>query len=470
VNLKLLYCLGVHLVKRAFGLVLIALCILTTGCGLTVGTSYTVSGRIVCADDDSQGIGNVHVGFSGSRSVEITETRDDGTWTVSGLRGSVTIAPASADWVFEPGYRQVSGAEQDVSFTGIRSAANSLGFQQVVAGKNYALFPRADGTVYFWGSSGSVYTYGAAMRVSGIEDIVAIAAGAYHSLALKADGTVWAWGANDRGQLGNGTYSDRCDVPAQVAGLSGVRAIAAGEYHSLAVKNDGTVWGWGDNSTYQIGRDAPTTTPTPVMKVGMGSVASVAASGYRSLALKADGTVCQWGFWRIALPWGDSTYWLNRYVGDAESVGLQGVISIAAGSEHSMALKNDSTVWAWGVNSHGQLGSGTEWDYDPVIVEGLDGVVAIAAGDRNGLAVKADGSVWAWGANTQNYLGTGTYSAIIPPTMVMGIAGTAAVASGEQVIAAVDCFGDLWRWGMSYPGASPAVLYAIGAPRRISAF
>ena len=458
------------MVKRAFGLLLITLCVLAAGCNLTAGAPYTVSGRIVCADDANQGIGGVNISFSGSRSFGVTETCDDGTWTKSGLRGPVTIAPASADWVFDPGYRQVSGVEHNVNFAGFRSAANSLGFRQAVAGKNYALFLRADGTVHFWGSRGSVYTYGAAMRVSGIEDIVAVAAGAHHSLALKADGTVWAWGANDRGQVGNGTYSDSCERPDQVAGLSGIVAIAAGEYHSLAVKNDGTVWGWGDNSTYQIGQHAPTTTPTPVMKGGIGSVVSVAAGGRRSVALKADGTVWQWGFWQIPLPWGDSTYWLSRYVGDAESVGLSGVISVAAGSEHSMALKNDGTVWAWGVNNHGQLGSGTVWDYDPREVEGLDEAVGIAAGDRNGMAVGADGSVWAWGANAGNYLGTGTYSAVIPPTVVMGIAGAVVVASGEQIIVAADGLGDLWRWGMSYPGASPTILYPIGEPRRITAF
>ena len=113
---------------------------------------------------------------------------------------------------------------------------------------------------------------------------------------------------------------------------------------------------------------------------------------------------------------------------------------------------------------------GTKWDRDPLRVEGLDEVVAVTAGDRNGLAVRADGSVWAWGAGAQNYLGTGTYSAIAPPTMVMGISGVADVASGEQIIVAADCFGDLWHWGMSYPGASPATAYPIGAPRRITGF
>ena len=160
-------------------------------------------------------------------------------------------------------------------------------------------------------------------------------------------------------------------MPTQVAGLSGVRAIAAGDYHSLAVKDDGTVW--------------------------------------------------QWGFWQIPLRWGDSVYWLNCYVGDAEAVGLAGVMSISARSEHGMALGNDGTVWAWG-------------------------------------------------ANVGNYLGTGTYSALVPPTMVLGIAGVAGVAAGEQVIAAVDCLGDLWHWGMSYPGSSPAILYPIGEPRRVTVF
>ena len=74
------------------------------------------------------------------------------------------------------------------------------------------------------------------------------------------------------------------------------------------------------------------------------------------------------------------------------------------------------------------------------------------------------------GANAGNYLGTGTYSAVIPPTVVMGIAGAVVVASGEQIIVAADGLGDLWRWGMSYPGASPTILYPIGEPRRTTAF
>jgi len=125
-------------------------------------------------------------------------------------------------------------------------------------------------------------------------------------------------------------------------------------------------------------------------------------------------------------------------------------------------LRTDGTVYLWG-------SCGSVYTYGAaMLVPGIDGIVAVAAGGRHSLALRADGTVWAWGANAGNYLGTGAYSAIIPPTMVIGISGAAGVASGEQVIAAVDCLGDLWHWGMSYPGASPAILYPIGEPRRIA--
>ena len=88
--------------------------------------------------------------------------------------------------------------------------------------------------------------------VSGLTGVVAIAAGGYHSLALKSDGTVWAWGCNDCGQLGDGSTTNRL-TPVPVSGLTGVVAIAGGDYHSLALKSDGTVWAWGYNGYGQLG-------------------------------------------------------------------------------------------------------------------------------------------------------------------------------------------------------------------------
>ena len=130
--------------------------------------------------------------------------------------------------------------------------------------------------------------------------ITAIAAGNTHSVALQSDGTVWTWGNNANGQIGDGTNTTRL-LPVQVSGFgpgSGVVAVSAGNNHNLALKLDGSVWAWGGNVVGQLG-DGTTTpgfTPVPVSGFGIGSgVVAIAAGNFYSLAMKADGTVWAWG-------------------------------------------------------------------------------------------------------------------------------------------------------------------------------
>ncbi|MDD2913397.1 MAG: hypothetical protein PHS29_02030, partial [Candidatus Pacebacteria bacterium] len=147
--------------------------------------------------------------------------------------------------------------------------------------------------------------------------ITKIAAGRYHSLALKSDGTVYAWGGGDYGQLGDGSNNSRL-TPIQVKGVGGVGyltdviEIAGGTSHSLALKSDGTVFAWGNNTFCQQGNGTTTNWPTPVQVKGVGGV------GY-----------------------------------------LTDIESIMGGLYHSLALKSDGTVYAWGGNSFGELGDGT---------------------------------------------------------------------------------------------------------------
>ncbi len=134
------------------------------------------------------------------------------------------------------------------------------------------------------------------VQVSGLSGIVAVEGGGSFDLALKSDGTVWAWGNNDSGQLGRGGNTcpaNSCAIPAQVPGLSGVTAIAAGTWHSLAVKSDGTLWGWGDNSYYQLGDGSTNDHFSPVL-ITTGMV-GVTANFNHALAVKSDGTVWGWG-------------------------------------------------------------------------------------------------------------------------------------------------------------------------------
>ena len=136
-----------------------------------------------------------------------------------------------------------------------------------------------------------------------------IAAGSYHTLAIKSDGTLWAWGYNYSGQLGDGTTSNKT-TPVQIGTGTNWSQIAAGGYHTLAIKSDGTLWAWGYNSYGQLGDGASgggnyKTTP---VQIGTGTNWSqIAAGGYHTLAIKSDGTLWAWGNYYGQL--GDATAW-----------------------------------------------------------------------------------------------------------------------------------------------------------------
>jgi len=219
---------------------------------------------------------------------------------------------------------------------------------------------------------------------------VAIAAGWYHGLALKSDGTVWAWGRNDRGQAGDGKHDEsRGAGPGQRAHGSGGDCRRCLPQSGPEQRRDGLAWGY--NSNGQLGDGSLTDRLTPVQASGLTGVVAIAAGGAHSLALKSDGTVWAWGLnGNGQLGDGSAT---NRLTPVPVS-GLSAVMAIACGGYHSLALKSDGTVWAWGYNAFGELGDGTATSrLTPIAVSGLTGVVAIAAdGGNHSMALKSDGT------------------------------------------------------------------------------
>ncbi len=260
------------------------------------------------------------------------------------------------------------------------------GIVEISAGALFTLARRSDGSVLSWGDnfSGQLGDRSSddqirPARVTGISGATAIAAGADFSLALRSDGTVWAWGHNDSGQLGDGTrtqgYAGR-QTPAQVSGLTGVRAIAAGSSHAVALKTDGTVWAWGSNIYGQLGDGTNTDRLTPVQVSGLTGVSAIAAGNIQTLALKNDGTVWSWGG-NYAYQLGDGSS-SDRPV-PAQIIGLTDIASIST-SSHSLAMKSDGTVWSWGRSDFGQLGDGTLADRSrPVVVIRENGAGSVAA-------------------------------------------------------------------------------------------
>jgi hypothetical protein len=218
---------------------------------------------------------------------------------------------------------------------------------------------------------------------------------------------VFSWGRNDFGQLGNGSSGPGTDsnMPVGVGGgLSApdIKALAAGINHSLVLKNDGTVWAWGDNTYGQLGNGTTGgSSSTPVqVKDGNGGylqdVTAIAAGGFHNLALKDDGTVVVWGLNSLGqlgngTTGGGGSCQCSSNTPVAVS-NLSGAKAIAGGTDFSLALKTDGTVRSWGANDSGQLGNGTtggdscNCSNTPVKVSNLSGVTGIAVGGYHSLA------------------------------------------------------------------------------------
>lgn len=295
--------------------------------------------------------------------------------------------------------------------------------------------------------------------------VVTVAAGIHHSLALKSDGTVLAWGRGDGGTLGDGDLDQHYrTTPAQVSGLgpgSGVVAVVSGGFHNLALRSDGTVLAWGTNWQGQLGTGPDRIlegTPVVVPGLGPGSgVVAVAAGPYNSMAVRADGSLLTWG--------GDDTNQLGdggqklQQDRPVQVSGLgpgSGVVAAGVGHDHSLALRADGTVLAWGSNLEGRLGNPnvTGEASTPVPVVGLgagSGVTAISVGGGHSLALRSDGSVLAWGADNQGQLGdSGSDTDKATPVPVVGLgagSGVVAIAAGGSFSLALRRDGSVLAWG-----------------------
>jgi alpha-tubulin suppressor-like RCC1 family protein len=276
-----------------------------------------------------------------------------------------------------------------------------------------------------------------------------VAAGWWHNIAAKTDGTAWAWGRNQFGQLGNGTTT-QSNVPVQVNNLSGVVAVAAGSYHSIAVKSDGTAWTWGFNGSGQLGNGTTANSSAPVRAGTLTGITAVAAGCNFTVALRSDGTVWAWGQ-NTNGQLGNGT--TTNSSSPVQVSNLTGATAISAGCDHGMALKSDGTVRTWGYNHNGQLGNGTTTNSSvPVQVTGLTNVMSISAGEDHSLAAKADGTAWAWGYNQNGQLGNGTTRQSTTPVQVQNLTNVRSVAGGGGHSLAMTSSGVVWAWGLNSYG------------------
>ena len=352
----------------------------------------------------------------------------------------------------------VSISSLDVQARGTNSISHNF-----YAGDSHVLAIRGDGRL--WAVGENTYSQlgdgATAARTQagwvGQRDVRYIAVSAsgfnpsdYHSFAIRGDGSLWGWGNNSQGHLGSRTAARR-QRPVEI--LANVSSVSTSPTHTLAVTNSGWLYAWGTNDYGALGQGHTRGFLRPI-RVMENVVAASAGHGF-SMAITRDGMLYAFGL-NSHGQLGDGT------TTDRLSPVLVGndTIDVAAGGRHTLAVLADGSLWAWGANGAGQIGDGTTEDrHSPVQIH--EGVAAVAARNTvspiaermsHSLAITEDGLLLAWGWNADGQVGDGSSSNRLRPTVILD--QVAAAQAGTNSSAAVRADGTLWRWGVLYTGRS----------------
>ncbi|HQY65355.1 MAG: hypothetical protein IPF92_18180 [Myxococcales bacterium] len=340
-------------------------------------------------------------------------------------------------------------------------------FTELALGKYHTCAKRRSGTVKCWGDDGAgqIGTGGKGRETSDagipvvptpvfVENVSAftIAAGAQHTCVAQVDGTVSCWGFNVSGQLGNGSTTT-ATTPTPTRVLVDALRLGAGSSHTCAVRRNGELACWGSNATGQLGNASTTSTNVPIPLQDLQNVKGLTLGQSHSCAFTSTGDAFCWGEnfnGQLA------TTGASREVLPRKCSGVSGVTAMAASNDSTCAVVANGGVVCWGKDDLGQLGKGVAGgakNPTPTPVQGVAGATAIAAGAEHFCALTGEGTVFCWGSNRIGQLGSsaggrdGGGAEIVRPTVVAGLSAVAIGAGGEHTCAVktddgIACWGD----------------------------
>jgi alpha-tubulin suppressor-like RCC1 family protein len=283
------------------------------------------------------------------------------------------------------------------------------------------------------------------------------------SAAIKSDGTLWTWGHNTKGELGTGNTTSRSSPGTTAGGGTNWKQVSISQQYTgistAAIKTDGTLWTWGANDGAQLGTDNYTSRSSPGTTVGGGTNWKQVSCGLIHMAaIKTDGTLWTWGFNSSGvLGTGDLT---QRSSPGTTVGGGTNWKQVSSGENRMAAVKTDGTLWTWGSNTQGQLGEGTTTARSSpgTTAGGGTNWKEVTAG-RASMAIKTDGTLWTWGWDNYGILGIGSGSRTdrsSPGTTSGGGTNWKSVGrsmtNGYNCGAAIKTDGTLWTWGFNQNG------------------
>ncbi|EKT4519187.1 T9SS type A sorting domain-containing protein [Flavobacterium psychrophilum] len=321
-------------------------------------------------------------------------------------------------------FGQLGTAGTPATFSNIPiQVGTATNWQTIAAGNAHNVAIKTNGTLWTWGHNqasqlgdGSTTNSNIPIQIGTATNWRFITAGDEYVIAIKLDGTLWAWGDNTYGQLGDNTTVNKI-VPTQIGSDTDWLLVSAGTNHTLATKTNGTLWAWGRNNTGQLGDNTTLNKIIPTQIGADSDWQNVMASILHSAATKSDGSIWTWG---------NNT---NGQLGDGTVVGKIIPVNIttvtncnwiAKGHQHTIAKKSDGSLWAWGGNASGQLGdASTTQKNSPVSVSGLTtDWLTVNSKLSHTIALKNDGTLYTWGANLYGQLGDASNIAKDIPTLI----------------------------------------------------
>ncbi len=283
------------------------------------------------------------------------------------------------------------------------------------------------------------------------------------TLAIKTDGTLWGWGRGSAGQFGNGSLAD-VNIPTQIGTDNDWKEISVGMNHCFAIKSNGSLWGWGLNSgsLFSIGGllgDGTTVDHLIMVQIGTDlNWKKVSTAQYHTLAIKTDGSLWSWGSGTNGILGHGNTNDLLI----PTKVGIDTNWQFITNDIYiSFAIKTDGSLWAWGENQNGQLGDGTLVEqHSPKKIGSTNdwkqvstgGGATIGGGKQHTHGVKVNGTLWGWGNNSGGYLGNGSTSDVSIPTQIGTNSDWIAVSDGTSSTYAIKTNGTLWATGDNFFG------------------
>jgi len=328
-------------------------------------------------------------------------------------------------------------------------------YESIIRNNNLTITP----ALWCWGnnSSGVLGTDGSPNRSTPVTTFAGgtnwkqVSCGNFHTAAIKTDGSLWVWGSGGTGRLGTNTFFDKDTPVTTFAGGNDWKQVSCGGVHTAAIKTDGSLWVWGDNADGQLGINdsifADKNTPVTTF-AGGNNWKQVSCGTDHTAAIKADGSLWVWG------SGGSGRLGTNLTASRSSPVttfaGGTDWKQVSCGSIHTAAIKTDGSLWVWGDGASGRLGTNNTVDkYTPVTTfAGGNDWKQVSSGVDHTMAIKTDGTLWGWGYGFSGKLGTNnSNSPLTPVTTFAGGNNWKQVSCGSGHTMAIKTDGTLWGWG-----------------------